>query len=185
MKLISLICKCTFLLVHIIIWEKDQCPDMLLWLYPMHMPSPGVWWTVCILQTKTLWPTWPCTHLIHPLSSQCASSSVELDCHLLAQTFISTAWNHPLLAALVADSCQDPSPLLCSRACYCCSLLVFPGKDSVQSDVSVTFNEHNSQLRACSSGRPSSARGYSLLFSQEFIINVLHALIWFFNSMFV
>lgn len=37
--------------------------------------------------------------------------------------------------------CQDPL-LLCSRACCCCTLLAFPGKDNVRSDVSANFREN-------------------------------------------
>lgn len=95
--------------------------------------------------------------------SLCPSSPVELDCHLLAQLSMCAASSctHLVLAAAGPGCCQDPSPLLCSRACYCCSLLVLPGKDNVQSDVPVIFNKNESQHHRCSSGRPLLARGYA------------------------
>lgn len=92
----------------------------------------------------------------------CPFSCVELDCHLLAKALICAAssCNHLVSAAAEAHCCQNLSLLLCSRACYCCSLLVFPGKDNVQPDMSVTFNKNKSRRCGCSSGRLSLARGF-------------------------
>lgn len=124
-------------------------------------------------------------HISHWHSSSIIlSSPVELDCHLLATLLISAAssCNHLVLAAAAAECCQDPSPLLCSRACYCCSLLVFPGKDNVQSDMSVTFNENESLCWGCSSGRPPLARG-CVVFPRMLMCSTM--VTWLLDSVFV
>lgn len=101
----------------------------------------------------------------------------HLACLLHVQSYTATCWlnlyylqphnssKHLVLAAARAHSCQNTSLLLCSRACYCCSLLVFPGKDNVHSDMqSVTSTENKSHCCRCSSDRPTLASRYVIFF---------------------